>query len=140
MRSTTSRTDVVRRFYAAFTERDLPALLDTLDPDIDFRPVLGILYPQNVYRGAEEITRWYEGLAGEWDAFEAIVENAIEAGDGVVAFVHLAAHRGEQRLEAEIAVECRFTGDRISSFVGRDAWDVAEELGVPGPSDGGSYR
>jgi ketosteroid isomerase-like protein len=127
------RADVVRRFYSAFSERDLPALLDTLDPDIDFEPVLGVLYAQHVYHGHHEIRRWYEELASQWDSFETIVEDAVEARGGVVAFVHLVAHRGEQTLEADIAVECAFAGDRISSFTGRDAWEVAEELSVPPP-------
>jgi len=109
-----------------------------VDPDIDFRPVLGILFAQHAYHGPEEIARWYGELTGGWDTFAITVERAIEAGDGVVAFLHLDARRGEAHLDAEIAVECAFTGDRISSVVGRDAWEVAEELGVPGPPGGGS--
>jgi ketosteroid isomerase-like protein len=127
------RADVVRRFYAAVSERDVPALLDMLDPNIDFEPVLGVLYAQHTYHGHHEILRWVEELGSQWDAFETIVESAIGIPGGVIAFLHLVAHRGEQSLEADIAVECRFTGDRISSFTGRDAWEVAEELSLPPP-------
>jgi ketosteroid isomerase-like protein len=131
-----SRSDVVRRFYAAFTARDLPALLDTLDPEVDFRPVLGVLYSQHAYHGRDGMTRWYEELATDWDSFEMLVEEAVDAGDRVVAFVRMVARRGEQTLEAEIGVECRFAGERISSFVGRDAWDAAEEVGIQRPGPG----
>jgi ketosteroid isomerase-like protein len=126
-----SRPDVVRRFYAAFSAGDLETVLDTLDPDIAFEPVLGILYDRHVFEGLEGMTQWFEALQREWDAFQTDVENAVEVGDHVIAFVRLVGRRGEERLEAEIAVECRFNGDRIRSFVGRDAWEAAEELGMP---------
>jgi ketosteroid isomerase-like protein len=126
-----SPCDVVRRFYCAFSRRDLEALLATLDPAIEFEPVLGVLYDRHAYHGHEEITEWYEQLAAEWDAFDCSVENALLVDDHVVAFVRLVAQRDEQSLEAEIGVECRFTGERISSFVGRDAWEVADELSLP---------
>lgn len=126
-----SRGDVVQRFYRAFSERDLPALLDTLDPQIVFEPVLGVLYDQHAFHGHDEIVVWFERLADDWDSFESEVEAALQVEDHVVAFVRLSARRGDRSLEAEIGVECHFNGDRISSFVGRDAWAVAEELGVP---------
>ncbi|MEA2157219.1 MAG: SnoaL-like domain [Solirubrobacteraceae bacterium] len=125
------RPDVVRRFYTAFSERDLPAMLDTLDPGIAFEPVLGVLYDRHIFHGHAEIIAWFEDLAADWDAFESHVDSALDVGDHVVAFVRLVARRGDQTLEAEIAVECGFEGDRISSFTGRDAWAVAEELGRP---------
>jgi ketosteroid isomerase-like protein len=126
-----SQADVVRRFYSAFSRRDLEALLDTLDPDIEFEPVLGVLYDRHVYHGQDGIIQWYDELASEWDAFDSSVEDTLQVGDHVVAFVRLVAHRGERSLDAEIAVECHFRGDRISSLVGRDAWAVADELGRP---------
>jgi ketosteroid isomerase-like protein len=128
-----SRSDAVRRFYAAVTARDLPALLDTLDPEVDFEPVLGILYAEHVYHGHEGMTRWYEELTAAWGSLEMTVLDTVELEDRVVAFLQLAAHRGDETLDAQIAVDCRFRGGRISSFVGRDAWAAAEELGVPAP-------
>lgn len=85
-----SRSDVVRRFYRALNQRDLDALLDTLDPDIEFEPLLGVLYDRHVFHGHDEITQWYDQLAAQWDAFDGSVQ-----------------------------------------VRGREAWDVAEELGRP---------
>ena len=128
-----NRADVVRRFYRAFTERDLPTLLDTLEPDIAFEPVLGVLYDAHEYHGHAGMTRWFDELRAEWDSFETRVEAAIDTPDGVVAFVRLVAHRGDEDLTADIGVECHFRGERICAFVGRDAWAVAEELGMSAP-------
>jgi ketosteroid isomerase-like protein len=128
--------DVVRRFYAAFGERDLATFLDAAHPDITFEPVLGVLFSRHGYRGHEGMTAWYEELHADWDSFEIPVEDVIAAGDHFVAFLRLVAHRGEETLDAQIAVECHVTGERISSIVGRDAWEVAEELGIEVPAKG----
>ncbi len=128
-----SHADVVRTFYRAVTERDLPSMLETLEPDVAFEPVLGVLYHEHEYRGLAGMTRWYEELGAGWESFSTDVADAIDTGDSVVAFVHLVAHRGDEDLTADIGVECRFRGDRICGLVGRDAWAVAEELGMPGP-------
>ena len=128
-----SRSDVVRRYHRAMTEHDLPAALELLDPDVRFEPLLGVLYAEHVYHGHEGITRWYEEILADWDAFGMTVRDTVELEDRVVAFLHLAAHRGDETLDALIAVDCRFSGERLLSLAGRDAWEVAEELGLPAP-------
>jgi ketosteroid isomerase-like protein len=129
-----SRSEVVRRYYAAYGARDLPAMLATLDPAIRFEPVLGVLFREHAYVGYEGITRWWEEFDTTWDAFEIRVVDVVDARDRLVAFLHLVGHRGEDSMEAEIAVECRFEGELISSIVGRDAWEVAAELAIPRPT------
>jgi ketosteroid isomerase-like protein len=128
-----SRSDVVRRYHSAMTEHDLPAALDALEPDVSFEPLLGVLYAEHVYHGHAGITRWYEEIVAGWDSFAMTVRGTVELEDRVVAFLELAAHRGDETLEALIAVDCHFRGERVRSLVGRDAWAAAEELGLPAP-------
>jgi ketosteroid isomerase-like protein len=128
-----SRSDVVRRYHRAMTEHDLPAALQTLEPDVAFEPLLGVLYAEHVYRGHDGITRWYEEVIAGWDSFAMTVRDTVELEDRVVAFLSLAAHRGDETLDALIAVDCRFRDGRLLSLAGRDAWETAEELGLPGP-------
>ena len=128
-----NRSDVVREYHRAMTEGDLPAALATLAPDVHFEPLLGVLYAEHVYRGHEGITRWYAEIAADWDSFAMTVRDTVELEDRVVAFLHLAAHRGDETLDALIAVDCRFCGERLRSLVGRDAWEAAEALGLPAP-------
>jgi ketosteroid isomerase-like protein len=125
--------EIVRRFYAAFTDRDLPALLDTVHPDIEFLPMLGVLYREHEYHGHAGIERWFGELHEQWERFEAHVAGTAESGDALIAFIHLVAHQGDQHLDAHIGAECHVRDGRIVRFVGRDAWDVAAELGLPGP-------
>ena len=131
--SSSRRCATVRRFYDAFSERDLPELLKAVHPDVTFEPILGVLYDRHMYRGHAEIAEWYEGLGAGWDGFESRVQDAAEVDGRVIAFIHLVAHRGDERLEADVGVECGFKGARISTIVGRDPWDVADMLGIRRP-------
>lgn len=126
----TDRCDILRRLYAALNARDIDALLETLSPAITFEPVLGVLYRRHVYRGHDGIRQWFEEISGAWDSYEGTVDEARDNGEEVLALVTLVARRGEQRLEAQIGAECKFDGERIASFVGRDAGDVADRLGL----------
>ncbi len=71
---------------------------------------------------------WFVEVGDLWqEGFEAQVEDARPHGDGVIAFVRLVATAG-RTLDARIAVECGFRDGRISSFVGHDAEETAQEL------------
>jgi ketosteroid isomerase-like protein len=120
----------VRRFYAAFNAQDLPALLQTVHPQVMFVPVLGPLYSEHAYRGRAGMTRWYGEIDERWDAFEARLDELHELGDVAVGFLTLVAHRDGRALEARIAVEFRFKAGRIHRMRGRDLHETAEEIGV----------
>ena|SRR5436190_24107705 len=124
-----AQTKVVRRFYEACTEGDVPGMLDTLHPDIVFDPVLGLLYDRPSYRGHEEMKEWYRELHSRWDSVEEVVEETRQVRDDlVIAFVRIIAHRGEHAYDARIAVNVRFRDGKIVGFVGRDAEEAAEDL------------
>jgi ketosteroid isomerase-like protein len=122
--------DAVRRFYAAWTASDLPAMLALSDPDIEAQPVLGLLYKRPSYRGHPGITQWFEEVVDLWDDFEPQVEDAREVDGSVVAFLRLIAHTGGRTSDARIAVVCKVDDGRIVSIRGRDRDELAEELGI----------
>ena len=122
--------DAVRRFYAAWTARDVPAMLAEIDPDVEAEPVLGLLYERPSYRGHGGMVRWFEEVDDLWDDFEARVEQTYEVGDEVVALLTLLARSGDSVSDARIAVVCGFRDGRIVSFRGRDRDEVLEELGL----------
>jgi ketosteroid isomerase-like protein len=122
--------DAVRRFYAAWTASDLPAMLALSDPDIEAQPVLGLLYKRPSYRGHPGTTQWFEEVVDLWDDFEPQVEDAREVDGSVVAFLRLVAHTGGRTSDARIAVVCKVDDGRIVSIRGRDRDELAEELGI----------
>jgi len=122
--------EAVRRFYAAWTANDLPAMLALVDPDVEAQPVLGLLYKRPSYRGHSGITQWFEEVVDLWDDFEPQVEDAREVDGAVVAFLRLVAHSGGRMSDARIAVVCKVTDGKIVSIRGRDRDELAEELGI----------
>jgi ketosteroid isomerase-like protein len=79
--------EVVERAFGAFNRRDIPAFLDLLDPDVEWVPVLGVLEGR-VYRGHEDVQRWVEDLAPDWEFFEVYAEELRDLGDRVLIFGH----------------------------------------------------
>jgi ketosteroid isomerase-like protein len=127
---TADRAELVRRYYAAWSASDVDALLAVVHPDITFHPILGVLYERGAFHGHADMAEHVRQLHSEWDAFDAHVDSTHDAGDLLVAFVTLAGRRGGRDYEARIAVDVGFRDGLISSFVGRDIWEAAEDLGV----------
>jgi ketosteroid isomerase-like protein len=120
--------EAVRRFFAAWTDGDLTGMLAEVAPDVEVQPVLGVLYEHPEYRGHAGISCWFDEVGDLWDDFETHVEAAHDVGDAVVVFVRLVAHRGGQASDARIGVICRLRNGKITSIVGRDREELAEEL------------
>jgi ketosteroid isomerase-like protein len=127
-----AEVEAVRRFYAAWSAGDLPAMLGQVHPHVEAQPVLGLLYERPSYRGHGGISRWFEEVDDLWDDFEAHVESAHERDGAVIAFLRLVAHSGGRESDARIAVVCQFRDGKILSFRGRDREEIAEELGIEG--------
>jgi ketosteroid isomerase-like protein len=127
----TDHESLVRRFYEAWSADDLDGVLAVVHDDIEFRPILGILYERSGYNGRQGMADHLRELHAGWDSFEAEVELTREVGDGLVAFVSLTGTRAGISYDARIAAEVGFRDGLIVSFVGRDIWETAEELDIP---------
>lgn len=127
----TEHAALVRRFYEAWSANDVDGVLATVHPDIDFRPILGVLYEQDGFHGHAEMADHVRQLHEKWDDFRAEVELTRDRGDGLVAFVSLIGTNAGISYDARIAVEVGFRDGLISSFVGRDLYETAEELDIP---------
>src|SRR4051812_16520956 len=110
--------DAVRRFYAAWTDGDVDAMLAEVDPEVVAEPVLGLLYERPSYRGHGGISRWFEEVDDLWDDFEAHVEATHAVDGGVVAFVRPAPHTRRRASDSRIAVGCPLRPGTILSFPG----------------------
>jgi ketosteroid isomerase-like protein len=87
--------DVVRRMFAAFAERDLEAMLASMDEEVEFLPVTANLTTGGVpYRGHEGIGRYLEDVAGVWPQLRIYPEELRDMGDVVVALGRVRARGG----------------------------------------------
>jgi ketosteroid isomerase-like protein len=123
-----AEVEAVREFFAAWTGGDLKTMLDVSHPDIEARPLLGLLYGTSDYRGHAGIGQWFHDARGLGDRFEIHVEDVRNAGEAEVAFVHLIVREQGSAYDARVAVVCRFRDGRIVSLVGRDADEATEAL------------
>ncbi|HEY7139111.1 MAG TPA: nuclear transport factor 2 family protein [Methylomirabilota bacterium] len=83
-----SNVQVVKAAYEAFGRRDIPGVLATFDPGIEWRLAEGHPYAPHgePWRGPAAITRsFFMRSGGEWDGFAVSLEALHEAGDAVVA-------------------------------------------------------
>jgi ketosteroid isomerase-like protein len=122
--------DLVQDYYAAWSRGDLAAMLERAHPELVAEPTLGVLYDHSVYRGHEGIRSWFDEIAGRWESFDPHVDEVREAGDRVIAFIHLTAQRHGKPFDARFAVEHTFRDGRMATLYGRDLWEVREELGL----------
>jgi ketosteroid isomerase-like protein len=75
--------EIVRRTYPAFNRRDIPAFLDSLDPDVEWIPIMAAL-EERVYRGHDGVRHWLEDLAADWELFEVHTDEFRDLGDRVL--------------------------------------------------------
>jgi ketosteroid isomerase-like protein len=122
--------EVFTRFHEAWSAGDFDQLLEYADPEIVARPVHGWLFTQLEYRGHDGLRQWFDEMTGPWDSFETRVEDVHRTPDGVIGFLHLVGHRGEETMDAHVASVAEFRDGRILLLHARDIWDVKEELGA----------
>ena len=70
-----------------FNRRDMTGLLDLLDPEVEWVPVLAVLEGR-VYHGHDAVRRWVEDLGSDWEFFEVSYEEMRDLGDRVLVFGH----------------------------------------------------
>src|SRR5204862_2752054 len=59
--------ELVERMFAAFAERDLEAMVELVDPELEFLPVSANLTTGGVpYRGRDGLARYFEDVAKVW--------------------------------------------------------------------------
>ena len=76
--------DTARGLFPAFNRRDIPALLEALDPEVEWVPIMAVLEGR-VYCGHDGVKQWVEGLDEYWELFEVEPEEFRDLGDRVLA-------------------------------------------------------
>lgn len=82
--------DIIRGLYEAFARGDIPAVLGSLDADVEWREAENFLYAdQNPYIGPGAVLAGvFARLGGEWDGFQAKPDSFLDAEDAVIVQGH----------------------------------------------------
>jgi ketosteroid isomerase-like protein len=78
--------DVVNGLYAAFAKGDVPGVLASFDPRIEWREAEGFRYAdRNPYIGPQAVAEGvFQRIVSDVDQFTVVPENVIDANDTVV--------------------------------------------------------
>ena len=87
--------EIVRRAWEASVRHDNEAVFALYDPEVELDLTATPGFDTRVYRGVEGVKQWYGDWVGTFDDYTGDVEEWIDAGDCVVAMVHLTA-RGKR--------------------------------------------
>ena len=74
--------DAVRRWFAAYNSRDLEAMIEVTDPDVQFRSRFVAL--ESDFRGYEGLNAYFRTLDEAYARFQVIPSDFIDAGAAVL--------------------------------------------------------
>jgi hypothetical protein len=97
---TLENVELARQGYEAFRTGRLEAVLEMMDPDIEWSEGVDVPEPQ-VYRGHDGVRRQQEQFEAAWESFELEAEEFIDAGDKVVVLLKIRARGRGSEIEIE---------------------------------------
>ena len=97
--------DLIRRAYAAFADRDLDALVEISDPEIEVSTVTGLLAGRSEpYRGYEGLADYIDDISGQWRRLELQPQHFLPVGaERVLVFGRVRAWHQRGFLDSENA-------------------------------------
>ena len=110
-------SDVVKRAFEAFDERDLKALADLSDSEVEISSVTGIVAGHDKpYRGQNALGDYLQDVEKIWDEIELVPQEFIDLDDGrVLVFGRVRARRQSARVDTPNAWLWELHGDKIRS-------------------------
>jgi ketosteroid isomerase-like protein len=98
---------VVRGMYASFAEGDVPSVLETMDPQVEWNEAENFPYADgNPYVGPSAVAEGvFKRLGDEWEYWSLTTDQFLDAGDSVVVLGRYgAAHKQTgKKLDAQFA-------------------------------------
>ncbi|GAC1485873.1 MAG: hypothetical protein NVS1B9_04400 [Solirubrobacteraceae bacterium] len=131
---TTDNAAIVRRVLETFAARDLEALLELLDPEVVFAPLLGRVgdgeYP---YCGHAGMRRYFDDMRRAWPDLEIVPTHIEQAGDAVVVIGTVTADATrEQPLRASAVWTWKLRHGLVTEArVHADSGPARAALGLP---------
>jgi len=112
-----TRTEVLKQFYAALNRNDVESAIRDFDPDI-FRNEFEGTPMAGTFRGIAELKQNFTNGRATWAEGTCDPEEFLESGDKVVVYVHVHVrqHGATDWIDARIADGFAFRGDTILEF------------------------
>jgi uncharacterized protein len=79
--------DIVRAAYEHLNQGDIDGLIELCDDDLVMDMSERVFNP-DVYRGREELRRFYREVRSAWESYRWDIEDTRAEGDSVVAMLH----------------------------------------------------
>jgi ketosteroid isomerase-like protein len=120
---------LVGQLIRAFNRRDLAAMTQRFDPEIEWAPGGPAAVERAVYRGRDEVS---DGFAATWETWEVfhLEEHAVrDLGDSILWLgrARLRGGASHVELDQEFAVHLRIDGGKFIRIQGFGAWHEALE-------------
>jgi len=96
----THNTEVVRRLLEAVSRFDPDEMVEMVQPDYEFVPIMAALEGR-VYRGHEGVRAWISEMRTHWEYFECCPQEFHDLGDRVIAFGHWRARGRASGVEVD---------------------------------------
>ena len=98
--------EVFRRATDAYNRRDVEAMLATVDPEVEWRPLLPVLLggKATVYRGHEGVREGVRELDEVFSELEAEQSEVRDLGEQVIAIGHFRGRGRESGAKTETAI------------------------------------
>jgi ketosteroid isomerase-like protein len=112
------KLELVQRLYAAWSSGDIAGATSAFADDVEWHGHPRLPEP-GPYRSREEVERWMTQFREAWGELSADPVELIDAGDSVVALVHMSGRGRGSGVEVRGGVDVHvmtFEGDEVSYF------------------------
>ena len=121
--------EAARELIQAFNRRDLAAMTEMFDPEIEWTPIGPAAVERAVYRGRDEVSGGFASTWETWKVFRLEEHDARDLGDSVLWLGRAQLEGGASHLELdqEFAVRITIDGGKIVRIRGFQTWLEALE-------------
>jgi ketosteroid isomerase-like protein len=124
-----ANVELTRDLVEAFNRRDLEAMSESFDPEIEWTPGGPAAVERAVYRGRDEVSDGFAAAWETWEVFRLEEHGVRDLGDSIL-WLGRAQMRGgasHVELDQEFAIHLLMDGGKVVRIQGFLAWQEALE-------------
>ena len=121
--------DLTEQLIQAFNRRDLAAMTERFDPEVEWTPGGPAAVERAVYRGRDEVSEGFAATWETWEVFRLEQHEVRDLGDATLWLgrAQLRGGASHVELDQEFAVHFLIDGGKIARIQGFPAWREALE-------------